>query len=84
MFPSNSSSPNSGGYGSGSVSNRDGYGVADLAEVWSNKMIVQGASISFKLLVSGTADLSDVVGVELSQRLTASGSEISKQAIPFN
>lgn len=46
-------------------------------------MIGIGTTITFNLTVSGTADVSDIEKVEISQRISADGIEISRQEIPF-
>lgn len=73
----------SGGYGSGTVTNSNGYGIADLSTVYDNKLISQGATVTFKLQVNGTVSLSDIEKIELSQRIIPSGVEISRQEIAF-
>lgn len=71
----------SGGYGSGTVTNVNGIGIADLASVYDNQTIGQGGTCTFKLATSGPATLDDIINIELSQRITTSGSEISKQIV---
>lgn len=70
-----------GGYGSGSVSNQNGYAVVNLHEVYTNQNITPGTSVTFKLKVSGAADVKDIAAIEISQRISTSGPEISRQAI---
>lgn len=71
----------SGGYGSGTVTNVNGIGVADLATVYDNQTIGQGSSCTFKLATTGPATLEDIISIELSQRIIKSGSEISRQVL---
>lgn len=73
-----------GGYGSGTVTNQNGYGIADLSTVYDNRIISPGGSVTFKLKVNGTVSLSDIISIELSQRIIPSGIEVSKQAIRYN
>jgi hypothetical protein len=75
-----------GGSGSGSysVTNENGYGVCDLGSDNDNKMIDMGKTITFKLAVTGTVDVSDIESVEISQRISSDGIEISRQQIPFS
>lgn len=73
-----------GGYGSGTVTNENGVGIVDIGSVYDNKMIAQGVSVTFRLVVTGTVDKSDIVSIELSQRISASGVEISRQVIGIN
>ena len=71
----------SGGYGSGTVTNENGYAVADLATVYDGQTIDQGASYSFRLASNGTVDINDIESIELSQRISSTGAEISRQFI---
>lgn len=71
----------SGGYGTGTVTNQNGICILDLSSVYDNRAIKQGTSISFQLKASNTADLADIESIELAQRITSSGVEISKQTV---
>jgi chitinase len=70
-----------GGYGSGTVTNVNGVGIADLSSVYDNQTIPQGGTVTFKLKVTGTADVNDILSIELSQRISSTGIEISRQNI---
>ena len=74
----------SGGYGAGTVTNQNGYGVVDLSTVYDHKMLGQGSSITFKLQVTGTVDVSDIESIELAQHIVQNGTEISRQAVSVN
>lgn len=72
----------SGGYGSGDVSQVDGFTVVDLSTVYENKNIKQGESVTFRLKYdSGTPSIEDVKSITLTQRVTSSGLELSSQVI---
>lgn len=74
-----------GGYGSGDVSQIEGFTVVDLATVYENKNIKQGESITFRLKCdSGEISEGDVNAITLTQRVTSSGTEISAQVIYGN
>lgn len=69
------------GYGSGQVTNKDGMCIIDLSGVSDYQTIAPGNTCTFQLKASNDAALSDIVSLELAQRITASGAEISKQLI---
>lgn len=69
------------GYGAGTVTNENGICVVDLSSVYDNQEIKQGGSCTFQLSTNGTADISDIVSIELGQRIVKDGAEISRQQI---
>lgn len=72
----------SGGYGSGEITNEDGVCIINLATVYDNLQIKPGTSINFKIKSSAeTVSVDDIERMELSQRITADGVEISKQNV---
>jgi chitinase len=70
-----------GGYGSGTVTNANGYAIADLSVVYANQNIKQGAAVTFRVKPTGTVDVSDIVSIDISQRISSNGPEISRQTI---
>lgn len=78
---SSKSSFASGGYGSGVVTNENGIAVVDLSTVYDNQTIGHGSSCTFKIATTGPATIEDVLSIELSQRIYASGTEISKDLV---
>lgn len=69
------------GYGCGTVTNEDGYCVIDLSTVYDNQTIGQGATCSFQIKSSDVVDLNDIISIEMTQRITKSGPEISRQLV---
>lgn len=70
-----------GGYPTGAVSNVDGVGIVDMATVYDNQFLAPGRSTTFKVLTNGAAEISDITCICLSQRITPTGPEISKQCV---
>lgn len=71
----------SAGSEAGSVTNQDGYGVIDLASVYAGKSIKQGASHTFTVNVSGTADVSDIESITMTRRILTSLDEFGEQIV---
>ncbi|MDR2023703.1 MAG: carbohydrate-binding protein [Hungatella sp.] len=71
----------SGGYGSGSVTMKDGVAIADLSNVYAYKTLKQGDTATFKISTNGIADINDIKSIEISQRIVSSSAEISRQKI---
>uniref|UniRef100_UPI000A7EA04B carbohydrate-binding protein n=1 Tax=Clostridium sp. NkU-1 TaxID=1095009 RepID=UPI000A7EA04B len=71
----------SGGYGSGSVTMKDGVAIADLSNVYAYKTLKQGDTATFKISTNGIADINDIKSIEISQRIVSSSVEISRQKI---
>lgn len=69
------------GYGAGTVTNEDGYSVVDLTSVYDGKLIAQGATYTLQLSTDGTADVNDIVAIELAQRIVPTGAEIGRQVV---
>lgn len=69
------------GYGSGTIKNENGYGIIDITSVSDGQTIAQGASYTFQIKSSHKADLSDIITVELAQRIIPTSAEISKQIV---
>lgn len=71
-----------GGYGAGTITNKDGYTVVDLSTVYDNQTIGQGATCTF-MLKSSAKDpkLSDIKSIVLVQRILTGGAEISSQVL---
>lgn len=70
-----------GGYGSGTVTNANGYGIVDMSTVYANKMIPQGKSVTFQLKSNKPANVEDIVTIELAQRIQSPGAEIGRQLV---
>ena len=66
---------------SGSVTNQNGCGVVDLAGVYAGKSLKPGASHTFTINCSADADVTDIVGVTLTQRILTSMDEFGTQVI---
>ncbi len=66
------------------VSNQNGYGVVNLATGYGSRFIFQSGSLSFQVKTSGPADIADIVGMEITQRIASDGPEISRQTILEN
>lgn len=59
-----------GGYGSGTVTNENGVTIVDLASVYDNQTIAQGATCTFKITSSlVNAPVSDIASIVLVQRI---------------
>ena len=71
----------SAGSQAGSVTNQNGYGVIDLSGIYAAKSMKPGTSHTFTVNVSGTADVSDIVSVSMTQRILTSLSESQPQVI---
>lgn len=71
----------SAGSESGSVTNKDGYGVIDLSSVYAAKALKPGTSHKFTVNVSGEANVDDIVGITLTQRILTSMSEFGTQLV---
>lgn len=71
----------SAGSQSGSVTNRDGYGVIDLSSVYAAKAMKPGTSHTFTVNVSGTANVSDIEGITMTQRILTSLDEFGAQNV---
>lgn len=70
------------GYGCGTVTNKGNVVEVDLATVYDNQTIGQGASVIFNLAcASPDATLDNIKKIELAQRITADGPEIGRQTI---
>ena len=71
----------SAGSQSGTVTNANGYGVIDLSGVYGAKMLEPGKSFTFTVNVAGNADVTDIEGVTMTQRLLASSKEYGAQTV---
>ncbi len=71
----------SAGSESGSVTNKDGCGVIDLSSVYAGKVLKPGTSHKFTVNVSGEADINDIVGITMTQRILTSMAEFGTQAV---
>ena len=71
----------SAGSESGSVTNKDGCGVVDLSSVYAGKVLKPGTSHTFTVNVSGEADIDDIVGITMTQRILTSMAEFGTQAV---
>lgn len=70
------------GYGCGTVTNEGKVVVVDLATVYDNQTIGQGASVIFQLASANPeANLENIEKIELAQRITSDGPEIGRQLI---
>lgn len=69
------------GYGSGTVTNENGVCIVDLSSVYDNQEIKQGGTCTFQLSTSETADLADIVSIDIAQRIVKDGVEISRQKV---
>ncbi len=73
------------GYGCGTVTNKGNVVEVDLATVYDNQTIGQGASVIFNLACANeNATLDNIEKIELAQRITAGGAEIGRQVIYGN
>ncbi len=73
------------GYGCGTVTNKGHVVEVDLATVYDNQTIGQGASIMIELASANeNATLDNIEKIELAQRITADGPEIGRQVIYEN
>lgn len=71
----------SAGSQSGSVMNDNGYGVIDLSSVYAAKSMKPGTSHTFTVNVSGDADVSDIEGITMTQRILTSLEEFGAQSV---
>ena len=71
----------SAGSEAGKVTNQDGYAIIDLSSVYAAKSLKPGASHTFTVNVSGTADVSDILGATMTQRILTSMAEFGKQTV---
>lgn len=63
------------------VEDKVNYCVVDLAGLYANRFIPQNSSMSFNVLTDGPTDVSEIVSVEISQRISTDGPEISRQEV---
>ncbi len=63
------------------VTDGDCYCVVDLASLYANRFIPQNSSMSFNVLTDGSTDVAEIVSVEISQRISTAGPEISRQVV---
>lgn len=75
------STMSTGGYGTGTVSNQNGWCEADMSVVYDNQTINPGATVALQFITSGPADVADIECIMIAQRITGDGPEISKQCI---
>ncbi len=66
---------------SGTVTNKDGYGVIDLSGVYDAKMMEPGKTFTFTVNVSGNADVNDIESITLTQKLVPSAEESGAQTV---
>lgn len=74
----------SAGTESGAVSSEDGITIVDLSSVYSAKSLKPGGSHTFTLNVSGSADMADIEGISMTQRILVSLDEFGKQTVYGN
>ncbi len=63
------------------VSNENGYGVVDVAALYASRFVPPNSSMSFQVLTNGATDVSDIQSIELAQRISTAGPEISRQVV---
>ena len=66
---------------SGTVTNEDGIGIVDPSSNYDAKFIAPGGSYTFSVTVTGTPDVSDIVSITMTQRITLSLEEIREQVV---
>lgn len=66
------------GIESGSVTMKDGLGVVDLSGVYAAKALKPGDSHTFTVNCSVQADVADIQGIEMTQRILPNGEEFGK------
>ena len=66
---------------SGTVTNKDGYGVVDPSSNYDAKNIAPGGSYSFSVRVDRTPDVSDIESITMTQRILPTLGEIKKQVV---
>ena len=71
----------SAGSMSGTVTNKDGYGVVDPSSNYDAKNIAPGGSYSFSVRVDRTPDVSDIESITMTQRILPTLGEIKKQVV---
>lgn len=71
----------SAGSQSGSVTNADGYGVIDLSSVYAAKALKPGTAHTFTVNVSGSADVADIEGITMTQRILTTLDEFGTQNV---
>jgi GH18 family chitinase len=71
----------SAGSEAGQVTNQDGYGVIDLSSVYAGKTIKPGASHTFTINVTGSADVSDIESITMTRRILTSLDEFGTQVV---
>lgn len=74
----------SAGIESGNVSSENGVTVVDLSPVYNAKTLKPGSSHTFTLNVSGNADMNDIEGISMTQRILLSLDEFGKQTVYGN
>ena len=71
----------SAGSQSGAVTNQNGYGVIDLASIYAAKALKPGTSHTFTVRVSGNANVTDIEGITMTQRILTSLEEFGAQSV---
>lgn len=74
----------SAGTESGAVSNENGMTVVDLSSVYNAKTLKPGSSHTFTLNTSGNADMTDIEGISMTQRILVTLEEFGKQTVYGN
>jgi hypothetical protein len=65
--------------------NTDGYSIIDVSTLsYESKFIAQGETVSILLQSNTDLTVSDFNNIEVSQRITPSGLEISRQIVAVN
>jgi len=65
----------------GTVTNKDGCGVIDLSSVYAAKALKPGTSHTFTINSSNEANVEDIVGITMTQRILTSMNEFGMQAV---
>ena len=63
------------------MTNANGYGVIDLASIYAAKALKPGTSHTFTVRVSGNANITDIEGITMTQRILTSLEEFGAQAV---
>jgi len=65
----------------GTVTNQNGLGVIDLSPVYAAKTMKPGATHTFTINVSGAADVTDIEGITMTQRVLTTLDEFGAQVV---
>ena len=69
------------GSGSGTVTNKNKIGIIDPSSNSDAKKIAPGGSYKLSVRISGTPDISDIISITMTQRITLILDEFKEQVI---